>query len=57
MELKYLVVKDEVRERRISIEHICTQLMVADPLTKALPPKTFIGHVNRMGLEGGNLSL
>ncbi|KAL3618884.1 hypothetical protein CASFOL_037112 [Castilleja foliolosa] len=53
MELKYLVVKDEVREQRLSIEYIITQLMVAGALTKALPPKTFMEHVNRMSLAHG----
>ena len=55
MELKYLVVKDEIREHPLSIEFIGTQLMIADPLTKALPPKTFIAHVNSMSLEDGKL--
>ena len=54
MELKYLTVKEDVRKRRVSIEHISTQLMVADPLTKGLSPKTFKEHVNRMGLENSN---
>ena len=51
MELKYLTVKEEVQKQRVSIEHIITQLMIADPLTKGLPPKTFKEHVDRMGLE------
>ena len=51
MELKYLTVKEDVQKQRVSIEHISTQLMVADPLTKGLAPKTFKEHVNRMGLE------
>ncbi|OMO97059.1 Integrase, catalytic core [Corchorus capsularis] len=50
MDLKYLSVKKEVQKRTVSIEHIGTDLMVADPLTKGLPPKTFVGHVERMGL-------
>ncbi|KAL6633353.1 hypothetical protein ACP70R_026024 [Stipagrostis hirtigluma subsp. patula] len=50
MDLKYLSVKEEVQKKRVSIEHIGTALMVADPLTKGLPPKTFIGHVERMGI-------
>ena len=53
MKLKYLVVKDEVREQCISIEHIGTQHMIADPLTKVLPPKAFLEHMNSMGLEDG----
>ena len=44
MELKYFVVKEEVQKHRVSIEHISTDLMIADPLTKWLPPKTFTGH-------------
>ena len=51
MELKYLTVKEDVRKRRVSIEHISTQLMVTDPLTKGLAPKTFKEHVDQMGLE------
>jgi len=39
MELKYFVVKKEVQKRRVSIEHISTDLMIANPLTKELPPK------------------
>ena len=46
MELKYLTVKEEVQNQRVSIEHISTQLVIADPLTKGLPPKTFKEHVN-----------
>ena len=51
MELKYLVVKEEVQKQRVSIEHISTNFMVADPLTKGLPPKTFNEHVERMGVS------
>jgi hypothetical protein len=51
MELKYFVVKEEVQKQRVSIEHISTLLMVADPLTKGLPPKTFKEHANKMGIE------
>ena len=50
MELKYFVVKEEVQKQRVSIEHIRTDLMIADPLTKGLQPKTFKEHVHRMGL-------
>ena len=50
MELKYLVVKEEVQKQRGSFEHISTNLLIADPLTKGLPPKTFNEHVERMGI-------
>ena len=51
MELKYLAVKEEVQKQKISIEHISTELMIANPLTKGLVPKTFNNHVNIMGLD------
>ncbi|KAK6128152.1 hypothetical protein DH2020_038105 [Rehmannia glutinosa] len=50
MELKYLAVKEEVQKQKVSIEHISTDVMIADPLTKGLPPKTFIRHVEWMGI-------
>ncbi|KAA0039623.1 Retrovirus-related Pol polyprotein from transposon TNT 1-94 [Cucumis melo var. makuwa] len=51
MELKYFAVKEEVQKQRVSIEYISTKLMVADPLTKGLPPKTFNDHVERKGIN------
>ena len=51
IELKYFAVKQEVQKHRVSIEHISTELMIADSLTKGLPPKTFNNHVNKMGLN------
>ena len=50
MELKYFAVKEEVQKQRVCIEHIRTDLMIADPLTKGLQLKTFKEHVHRMGL-------
>lgn len=50
MDLKYLAVKEEVQKHRVSIEHIGTDMMIADPLTKGLPPKTFSGHAVEMGI-------
>ena len=50
MELKYFVVKEEVQKQRVSIEYISTNIMIADPLTKELPLKTFIEHVESMDI-------
>ena len=50
IDIKYLVVRENVRESKIIIEHIGTLLMVADPMTKGLPPKLYKSHVDRMGL-------
>ena len=51
IDIKYYVVKDKVRDQIISLEHISTAKMLADPLTKGLPPKVFIEHVVGMGLR------
>lgn len=50
MDVKYLVVRDRVKNEEIIIEHIDSQSMIADPLTKALPVGVFKDHVTRMGL-------
>ena len=34
MKLKYFVIKEEVQKRRVSIEHISTDLMIVDPFDK-----------------------
>ena len=46
MELKYLTIKEEIQKQRVSTEHISTQLMIADLLTKGIPPKIFKEHVD-----------
>lgn len=54
MELKHFSVKEEVQKHKGTIEHISTKLMIADPLTKGLPPKIFFEHVERMSLINNN---
>nr|ABA94411.1 transposon protein, putative, unclassified [Oryza sativa Japonica Group] len=51
IDIKYYVVKDKVRDQTISLEHIRTERMLADPLTKGLPPNVFKEHVAGMGLR------
>ena len=55
VDLKYLSIKKEVQKHKVLIEHIGTNLMIADPLTKGLPPKIFVGHVERMGVVDKSL--
>ena len=55
MDLKYLSVKEEVQNQRVQIVHIGTHDMIADPLTKGLAPKTFIGHISKMGVVAKSL--
>ncbi|KAL6336180.1 hypothetical protein AAG906_011062 [Vitis piasezkii] len=50
IDIKYLVVKEKVQNGVVSIEHIKNTLMLADPLTKGLPPKLFMDYVAHMGL-------
>jgi hypothetical protein len=51
IDIKYYVVKDKVRDQIISLEYISTVKMLADPLTKGLPPSMFKEHVVGMGLR------
>jgi hypothetical protein len=48
--LKYRVVKERCQNRTIKIEHIRTNPMLADPLTKGLPPNVFKQYVTNRGL-------
>jgi hypothetical protein len=52
IEVKYYVVKDKIQEKTISLEHIRIKDMIADPLTKGLPPSVFTEHLAGMGLMG-----
>ena len=36
MKLKYFAIKEEAQKQRVSIEHIRTDLIIADLLTKGL---------------------
>jgi hypothetical protein len=44
-------VKDKVRDHIINLEHISTEKMLADPLTKGLPPNVFREYAAGMGLR------
>ena len=50
IDLKYRVVKERCQDRTIKIEHIRTNAMLADLLTKGLPPNVFEQHVTDMYL-------
>jgi hypothetical protein len=50
IDIKYFIVKDRVQDQTVEIEHISTKQMLADPLTKGLPPNIFSDHVTCMGL-------
>ena len=48
--IKYLALRERVKEKTVVIEHVSTELMIANPLTKGMPPLKFKDHVNRLGL-------
>ena len=50
IELKYLTIRDLVKNEDIMVEHIDTTNMLADPLTKGFRPITFQRHVFNMGI-------
>ena len=50
IDIKFLVIKERVQNRLMSIEYISTELVIADPLTKSLPPKVFKEHVAHTGV-------
>ena len=41
IDIKYLAIREHVKEMKVVIEHISTELMIAYPLTKGMPPKYF----------------
>ena len=51
IDIKYLAIRERVKEEQVVIEHISTESMIADPLTKGMPPKYFKDHVVQMGLD------
>ena len=51
IDIKFYVVKDKVRNHAIILEHLNTKNMLADPLTKGLPPIVFREHLADMGLR------
>ncbi|KAL1294296.1 hypothetical protein AAHE18_19G132200 [Arachis hypogaea] len=51
IDIKFLVVKEKIQEKQIFIEHIGTEYMLADPLTKGLIPKVFHELTARMGVN------
>jgi hypothetical protein len=50
IDIKFYVVKERIQDHTISLEHIRTKEILADPLTKGLPPNVFREHLAAMGL-------
>jgi hypothetical protein len=54
--IRFYVVKEKIQDQTISLEHISTKKIIADPLTKGLPPNVFREHLAGMGLRERLLS-
>eukprot|EP00253_Pinus_taeda_P014320 PITA_14320 len=50
IDIKYLAIRERVKEKEVVIEHVSTELMIVGPLTKGIPPFKFKDHVMNMGL-------
>jgi hypothetical protein len=50
IDIKYLAIRERVKEKKVVIEHISIELMIVDPLTKGMPSLKFKDHVANMGL-------
>ena len=48
IDIKYLIIKEKVKEHEVLIEHINTELMVVDPITKVLSIKQYRDHVDNI---------
>ena len=46
-----LAIRERVKEKNVVIEHVSTEVMLADPLTKVRPPKKHKDHVVTTGLS------
>ncbi|KAL3752114.1 hypothetical protein ACJRO7_012865 [Eucalyptus globulus] len=50
IDIKYLAIRERVKEKKVVVEHISIGLMIADSLTKSMPPMNYKDHVSRMGI-------
>ena len=50
IDIKYLAIREHVKEKTVVIEYISTKLMIVYPLIKGMPPMKFKDHVDRMGI-------
>jgi hypothetical protein len=51
IDIKFYVVKEKIQDHTISLEHVRTKKMLADPLAKGLPPNVFREHLAGIGLQ------
>jgi hypothetical protein len=49
--IRFYVMKEKIQNQTISLKHINTKKMIADPLTNDLPPSMFREHLADTGLR------
>ena len=47
---KYLVIREHIKEKKVVIEQVSTELMIVNRFTKSIPPLKFKDQVDKMGL-------
>jgi len=50
IDIKYLATKEHVKENKLVIKHISTELIIANPLTNGMPLLKFKDHVMKIRL-------
>ena len=50
IDIKYSTIRERVKKKTVVIEHVSTELMIVNSLTKGTPPLKFKDHVDRLGL-------
>lgn len=50
IDIEFLVVNERIQSKIVSIKHIGTNSMLADPLTKGMTPKVFQEYTAHMGV-------
>jgi hypothetical protein len=50
IDIKYLVVRDKIKNQEVIIEHVATYDMIVDLITKAFLIKVFANHVESIRL-------
>ena len=51
IDIKNLAIRERIKEKKVVIEHISTELTIVDPLTKGMPLLKFKDHLVNMGLS------
>ena len=51
IDIKYVAIRERVKDKKVVIKHISIELMIDDPLTNGMPPFKLKDHVERMRLK------